>query len=556
MKGNFALGVVLSLGLGSAIVSAACSSSTTPAATDAGPTPTSTTEPDSGPPPAKLSLVPGDSDLATCRSVTFAATPSDGVTFSLEGEGKLEKARYDAPLKVPSPKASVIVTATRGDAKASSTLRLATALPSDAIDLPQPKAPGTRWFTRAVASNGARTYAVVGTQVAPFEVHLAKSEDGGVTFKADTSLVASHGGPATMGGASIAVDPVNPDLVHVLLRVDAGGPGYSTIASLGMEAAGSMLVLATSTDGGATFTQRTLYSGGNGDVLSVDVAAPSAGAVAVTASTTWLDSTTGAAGASVLSWFDGTSGTGLPALTKLDTGYSPNWSLGTELRLPNHVYTDVGDTGGLSLSADGKGHVCRLFTTYDIRGTVAPRVANVTCSIDGGKTFGTAVPAISQPIDTFEGGAIAMGKDGKLVVVVVHAKDSAVDSLGKTRYVVSVDGGATFGQPRDLPDVIGADNLRASVENEDVTVDDSGVIWFARTSGRGALRVDKSCDQGATLSGELVLSTKEATPSFVQPVLFQSSAGVFLSYRHAVSNAQVPSGNDLVLSARRLLAPR
>lgn len=558
MKRNFALGIVLSLGLGTALVSVACSSSTTPATPDAGTTPTTTatattSEPDSGPPPAKLSLVPGDSELATCRSVTFVATPSDGVTFSLDGEGKLENGRYDAPIKVPSPKASATVTATRGAAKASSTLRLATAFPFDPIDLPQPKAPGARWFTRAVASAGARTYALVGTQVAPFEVRLAKSLDG-VTFKPDTSLVGTHGGPATLSGSSIAVDPVNPDIVYVLLRADAGGPPYATIASLGNEAAGSMLVLATSTDGGATFTQKTLYSGGNGDVPAVDVAAPSAGTVVVTASTTWLDPGTGAAGASVLSWFDNASGTGLPALSKLDTGYSPNWSAGTELRLANHIYTDVSDAGGLSLASDGKGHVCRFFSTYDIRGS-APRVAMVTCSSDSGRTFGAAVTALSQAADTFQDGAIAMGKDGKLVVVVVHARDSAVDTLGKTRYVVSVDGGATFGQARDLPDVIGADTLRKSVQNERVAVDDSGVIWFSRTSERGELRIDKSCDRGVTLSGELVLSKKEATPSFAQPVLFESSAGVFLSYRHAVTNAQIPSGTDQVLSTRRLLAP-
>lgn len=550
MKGNFALGVVLSLGLGTALVSAACSSSPTPATADAGATPTSTTEPDGAAPPAKLTLVPGDSDLATCRSVTFVATPSDGVTFSLDGEGKLENARYDAPIKVPSPKASVNVTATRGEAKASSTLRLATAFPSEPIDLPQPKAPGARWFTRAVASSGARTYAVVGTQAAPFEVRLAKSVDGGVTFKADTSLVASHGGPATLSGASIAVDPVNPDIVYVLLRADAGGPNYATIASLGNEAAGSMLVLATSTDGGATFTQKTLYSGGNGDVPAADVAAPSAGAVVVSASTTWLDTGSGAAGATVLSWFDSASGTGLPALTKLETGYSPNWSAGTELRLGDHMYADVSPAGGLTLATDAKGHVCRLFSSYDIRGS-APRAAVVTCSNDGGKTFGNAVTALSQAADTFRDGAIAMGQDGKLVVVVVHATDSAVDSLGKTRYVVSVDGGATFGQPRDLPDVIGADNLRKAVENERVAVDANGVIWFSRSSERGELRVDKSCDRGATLSGELVLSSKEATPSFALPVLFESSAGVFLSYRHAVAS----SPSDSVLSVRRVLAP-
>lgn len=539
MKKTLGLGVALVLGAGLAGL-AACSSDDpgsqpkTPAA-DAGPTPEAAAP--------SLAIAPGDSNLATCRSLTFKATPSDGVTWSLAGEGKLADGKYDAPIKVPSP-AKATITASRQGATASAAVTLATAFPGAPIDVPVAKNDtGPISTGRLVVARGSRAYAISSTNVKPYEVRLARSNDGGATWDTNTTLVASHAGDALLTATSAAIDPGNPDVVHVAVRADAGGDAISTIAEIGNAGAGSLLVLATSTDGGAKFTQRTLYSGGNGDVASPDVVAPAPGAVVVSAPTSWLDTTSGDQGGSILVWSDATGGAGFGTLVSFDTGYAPRWSLGKEIRLPKSNYVEG---SGVRLGANGAGGVC-LFSHRTLINDGNAGAVEVACSSDGGKTFGSFVAARAGGSNTLERGAIAVGKDGSLVAVVTHARDTAVDSLGKTNLVVSTDGGKTFGAPVVLADFVGSDAVRRSVEADDVLVDDEGVIWLVRTVDRTQVQIDKSCDKGKTLSGSILLDRPGST---AETHLFASSAGVFLSQHRAGSG-----GRGDLTSVQRVLAP-
>lgn len=539
MKKTLGLGVALALGAGLATL-AACSSddpggAPKPPAGDAGPTPEASAP--------SLAIAPGDSSVATCRSLTFKATPSDGVAWSLVGEGKLDAGKYDAPLKVPSP-AKATVTASRSGATASSLVTLATAFPGPQVDVPRAKNDAGPMSTgRLVVARGSRAYAVSSTNVKPYEVRLARSNDGGATWDPNTTLIASHDGDALLTATSAAIDPANPDVVHVAVRADAGGGAISTIAEIGNAGAGSLLVLATSTDGGAKFTQRTLYSGGNGDVAAPDVAAPAPGAVVVSAPTSWIDTTSGDQGGSVLVWSDSTGGAGFGALVALDTGYAPRWSAGKEIRLPKGNYVDA---SGIRLGGSGGGAVCLLAHRTVLTDPDAG-ADEVACSSDGGKTFGAFVTALSGGSNALDHGAIAVGKDASLVAVVTHARDSAVDALGRSKLVVSTDGGKTFGAPVVLADFVGADTVRRSVEADDVLVDDDGVIWLIRTVDRSGVQIDKSCDKGKTLSGALLL---ERPGSTFTPRLFASSAGVFLSQHRAGSG-----GRGDVTSVQRVLGP-
>ncbi len=538
MKKTLGLGVALVLGAGVATV-AACSSddpgsAPKPPGGDAGPTPEASAP--------SLAIAPGDSSVATCRSLTFKATPADGVAWSLAGEGKLDAGKYDAPIKVPSP-AKATVTASRNGAPASAVVTLATAFPGSQLDVPRAKnATGPMSTGRLVVARGSRVYAVSSTNVKPYEVRVARSNDGGATWDPNTALVASHDGDALLTATSAAIDPANPDVVHVAVRADAGGAAISSIAEIGNAGAGSLLVLATSVDGGAKFTQRTLYSGGNGDVAAPDVAAPAPGAVVVSAPTSWIDTTSGDQGGSILVWSDSSGGAGFGALVALDTGYAPRWSVGKELRLPKDNYAEA---SGVRLGGGG-GAVCLLAHRTVLTDATAG-AEEVACSSDGGKTFGPFVAAITGGSSALDHGAIAVGKDPSLVAIVTHARDSAADALGKSKLVVTTDGGKTFGAPVVLADFVGSDAVRRSVEADDVLVDDEGVIWLVRTVDRTQVQIDKSCDKGKTLSGSILLDRPGST---AETHLFASSAGVFLSQHRAGSG-----GRGDLTSVQRVLAP-
>lgn len=451
-----------------------------------------------------LAVTPDPADVATCRTRTFTAAPADGVTWSLDGAGQLKDGLYTAPLSVPSP-ASAMVTATSGDATATAKITLASAFPGAAVDTGRAVSSAAAEVVHGVTARGARAYALLeGHKDMTHTLAVVRSDDGGLTWKAPVTL------PSGERLASIAIDAEDDDTVYV------------TVHSLDSGAA-SALDLAVSKDGGKTFSLHRLFEGGNGEAQEADVASPAGGTVVVTAPATWQDGN-GAQGATLLVWRDTTKGDGLAPIVALDNGYGAMWSPGVERRLADGrvIETNSGRRGP-QLATNRKGKVCLLTTDYDVNGV--DEHDDLLCSTDGGATWGDPVQAVKGKPGDMERARVAVGPDGSLVVVAWNAyNDASLDTIGHTKYSVSVDGGKTFGAAHDHPAVKDAGGGDQSVSAAEVAIDSAGVIWFARDVGEASLLLDKSCDQGETLSGAFAIPI---AGSHVNAVFFESSAGLF-----------------------------
>lgn len=455
--------------------------------------------------PVPFSIAPADSDVATCTTKTFTATPADGVSWSVTGAGSIANGTYTAPIAVPSP-ATATVKATRGTASASASVRLATAFPEPAKDVTGKGA--TPRIAHAVAARGSRVYALL--QTGDSSAAVATSTDGGLTF----------GAPVTVGkekAASIAIDAANDDVVYVAIHD-------------GDAEAESALYLMTSTDGGKTFTQKQLYKGGNGDVDLADVVSPSANTVVVAAPTSWQDGA-GGQGDEMLVFVDGARGTGFPALADLGNGYSAKAAKPMVVKLTgNDLVESKSGQFGPHLATNGAGKVCLVFAEYGPTGGEERHL--LRCSTDSGATFGAPVTVAHGPPARLSRPRVAVGKDGKLVVVAWNAFASDVDPIGTTQYAVSTDGGLTFGAAKSHAAAT-LDGAPTGVDSAEVAIDGAGIVWFARTIGDGAVEIDKSCDQGTTLSGRLTLPVAGVHR---YGTLFSSAAGTFVGV-HAPGTA-------------------
>lgn len=453
-----------------------------------------------------LTVTPGTADVATCRTKTFTADPADGVTWSLEGAGQIKDGLYTAPLSVPQSPA-VTVTATRDGATADAAITLATAFPEASIDAGRAPSDAAAEYVRAVAARGNRVYALVEGHVGASQTgtfRIARSDDGGLTWKAPVLIA---GGDRL---ASIAIDAADEDTVYV------------TQHALD-ENAGAQLFLAVSTDGGQTFSSTPLFHGGNGEVQEADVASPAAGVVVVTAPATWQDGN-GGQGATLLVWRDTMKGAGFAAIEPFDNGYAGQWSPGLEMRLGDGRLIETnGGRRGPQLSANAKGGVCLVTTDYDIND--GDEHDDVMCSSDAGATWSAPVQVATGKPGDIERARVAIGPDGKLVVAAWNAyNDGSIDSIGHTRYAVSTDGGQSFGSPHDHAGVKDPGGNDVAVAGAEVFIDSLGVIWFSRALADAAVQIDKSCDQGETLSGAFTLPIADPhTNGFV----FESGAGVF-----------------------------
>lgn len=459
-------------------------------------------------------IAPEASQVPTCGQRAFTATPSDGVTWSVTGGGTMMGATYHAPIAVPTPP-SARVTAARDSASGEATIALATTFPGPLTALAAEDATARPDLVHGVAARGDRVYVISESNHTPFTVSLASSRDGGRTFGAPVQ-VASHAGPAPLYATAVAMDAADPDVVHLTLYVRAGGGTVDSLAAVGTSEAGSLLLLATSRDGGASFTLRPLYSGGNGDAQNADVISPSAGSVVITAPTAWVDTTSGAQGAMLLVWHDPADG-----LVALDNGYDARWAAGQALRLPDGQLIETADGARGPRLAAAMGRVCVTFGRYGING--GPHSAQVVCSDDGGATLGGAVTAVVGEAYAITRPTLAVSARGTRWVVGYEGHDSAVDAIGTSRFVVSDDGARTFGSPVTLSTELGGDGVVRAVSETEVFVDGADTVWIARTVDGERVALDKSCDGGATLSGAVSLG--DAAVSV--PLFYETTAGLF-----------------------------
>lgn len=489
---------------------------------------------DPAPPP--IVITPTPAEVATCRTQAFTADV-DPVTWSVAGGGAIDAAGvYQAPIQVPASGVAT-VTATADGRHTDVAVTLATAFPGRITDLGGAATaslvvPDT---ARAIAARGARVYALVQNNPAhltgSFVVDVVRSDDGGATWT-DPSVgpIATHGGPAPLIGTSIAIDAGAADTVYVVLRVDGGGPGTREIVDVGTDQSASFLALATSTDGGAHFTTRPLYAGGNGDVAEADVASPAPGAVVVVAPIPWLDTATGAQGGGALLWYDDHGGATLAAPTLGDNGYGAEWATATELRNGDGDVVETNSHGhGLALTTNGAGAVCLTYAKPSQR--VDQVEVRVRCSTDAGRGWRGDVTVGAGTGDQVERPRIALSDDGQQVAVMWNTEPGGTEPA-KNYVALSTDGGASFAAARALPPVVDALGAVVSTQWIDPSWDADDVLWIARhTTATAQTIVDKSCDGGATWSGAVVIDAGER--ALIEPVLVTTSAGVFLSGVHA-----------------------
>lgn len=481
-------------------------------------------------PPGGFAISPTSVDVATCRMQQFTATPADGVTWSVSGGGAIDTAGlYTAPIQVP-PSAGATVSATRDGASATAEVTLATAFPAKGVDVGRVQMAGRADFVHPIAASGMRVYALLEDDDGPNgafggSLAIVRSDDGGLTW----------GTPVAIGGGNrtpaVAVDAGDPDTVYVTLHSED-------------DASAGTLLLATSTDGGLTFTSKTLFVGGTSETQDADVVSAKPGNVTVTAPATWEDSTAGTQGATLLVWSDDQKGSGFGAPMPFDNGYGAQKAQGLEFRLGSSrlIETNEGRTGP-QLATNGAGKVCLTSSDYDLVGN--GEELTLRCSNDAGATFGAPVTLISGPSENQKRARVAVGADGQLVVATYNAfANGSIDELGTTHYLVSHDGGATFGADKTLHDVAGPAG-KLSVYDAEVSVDAAGVIWFVRTVDAAYLEIDKSCDQGDTLSGAFTL---EVASNFTRGFVFESAAGLFAA---GVRGGDTDSGLHVV----RLLEP-
>ncbi|MFO0665305.1 MAG: sialidase family protein [Polyangiaceae bacterium] len=487
--------------------------------------PSSSTTSSSSGSPVTLAIAPTDAKVATCRTAKFEATPSDKVTWAVEGEGSIVEGLYTAPIRVPaSPNATV--KATRETASATAKITLATAFPEASVDAGRNATQTFTDFVHGVAARGSQVYAIA--QGEKGSVRVAASSDGGLTFAAPLPVATGQNAFAM----SIAVDASDDKVVHVAVHEDTNEIG-------------AILTIYTSTDGAKTFTGRRIYTGGNGDVIDADIVSSAPGSVTVAAPTSWQDGA-GHQGSMLLVWSDGNKGEGFGALTDLNNGYSAKWFPGFKKQLADKHLVEANDLrGGPHLGTNGKGKLCLSYADYDINGNGESHV--LMCSTDGGASFGAPVTTATtaKPADAARP-RVAIGPDGSLVVVAFNTwTNGALETGPQTKYVVSSDGGVTFGAPFTHPAVNDTNGNPKKLEDGEVVIDGAGVIWFARTVGREGVQVDKSCDQGKTLSGALLLPI---TGTHRNGVFFESKAGIFAGAIRA-------GAGDTGLTFTRLLAP-
>lgn len=481
-------------------------------------------------PQGGLAISPTRADVATCRTQQFTATPADGVTWSVDGGGSIDAAGlYSAPIQVPDP-AGATISADRDGDSASADVTLATAFPEEGIDIGRVETGGRADFVHPIAARGMRVFALLEDDDGPNgafggSLAIVRSDDGGLSWGAPVAIGGGNRTPA------VAIDAGDPDTVHVTLHSEDNA-GVGT------------LMLATSTDGGATFTQKTLFIGGTNETQDADVVSAKPGNVVVTAPATWLDTTSGDAGATLLVWSDDQKGAGFAAPAPFNNGYNAQSAPGLELRLGNGRTIETNqDRGGPQLATNGAGKVCLTSSDYDVNGSGED--LTVRCSSDAGGTFGDAVALVSGPPENQKRARVAVSADGKLVVATYNSfQGGGVDELGQTHYLVSTDGGATFGADKALHDVSN-DGGKLGVYDAEVSIDAAGVIWFVRTVDTSSLEIDKSCDQGETLSGAFTLS---AANNLTRGFVFESDAGIFAAGLRA-------GDTDSGLSVVRLLTP-
>jgi hypothetical protein len=493
--------------------------------------------------PITVTVTPSPANVLTCSMTQFTGTVAGTTDLSIDwyvtpaGVGTCVNGVYTAPLATPAaPNDSVTVTAYR-DANpnqfgTSAPFTLATAFPSAAVPITGSTGdleggnPAIGIYQHAVAASGSSLYAAwsVNTSATDVKMMIARSVDGGATWSAanpaiEALITDSNGGEVDC--PAVAVDPGNPNIVYATGVV----MGDNSLTHLQEPSNDPALVLAVSVDGGQTFTQTILTTGGT--TACPDVASPAPNTVVVNAAGggqcgTYPDDYV---------WTDTAGGAGFQT-GSIDPATGAYWADGLSsalyvLRGASDCLTDLSPYAGASdggsgqviesprMFTDGLGHLC---LTYAAQDAAAPTVENVyiQCSNTAGQSY-TQPLEIDPTLGTDNQPSGAFGPKGLAAVVWTHAILSTNDQ--QLYLAVSADGGATFGSPILVP-------TAALPYSPSVYIDADGIIWISymmAPNSTYAVYVDKTCDKGATFSGAVQLAGN-ATFGVMAPALLGTGA--------------------------------
>lgn len=458
-----------------------------------------------GDPPA-VTVAPAPLEGLTCGAYDFTLAGATGaVAWSIDpNDPKLgaidAKGHYTAPIVVPASTFDVVGTASESSGRSKVTLH--TALPRA---ISNAGIVAKQIETSAIASSGARVYtaSLEGSDV----VKVNRSDDGGATWTAATKINDTAAG-IVLGCVSVAVDAGNPDVVYVTYQALQNGGPFDKTSAIDDSESGTTIALAVSEDKGATWTNYVLVSQNNeGNCAAIASGAPDR----VTVEFPTDDGVT-ETGDSIhmYTYVDGARGKGF-ATGELDMysyaasgGYAP--FAGAPIA---NVSSNGGDDGAEfpTLATGPNGKVCVSFWTSTMTTDYAYPLS-VTCSADGGATFGPVSivhdPAIGAPDGSqyprHQRAAIA--PDGKIAVV--------WDEPAGGVYVSTSADGATWTAPVQMNHLDLAGPGTPDAGHHPTIVWEGGVLWVAYQSeslgGDDAIVVDKSCDGGTTWSGNQVVN--------------------------------------------------
>ncbi|MFO0615675.1 MAG: sialidase family protein [Polyangiaceae bacterium] len=465
-----------------------------------------TTEDGEGGSPPALTVAPAPLDGLTCEAYDFTLSgaagtpvwsidPNDSKLGAIDAQG-----HYTAPITVPESAFDVVGTIGASSGRARVTLHTA-----------NPKRVSTAGIaaksieTNAIASSGKRVYTA--SMLGADQVQVNRSEDGGVTWTAPKKINDTPAG-IVLGCVSVAVDAGNPDVVYVTYQATQNGGPYDKTSTLDDTHAGATIALAVSEDKGETWTNYVLESQNN-EGFCASIVSGAADSVSVEIPTDDGVTETGDS-IHMYTYVDGARGKGFATGVLDMNGYAADGRFSPFVLAPiTYVSSNGGDDGAEfpTLFTGPGGKVCLSFWTSTMNTDYAYPLS-VTCSGDGGKTFG-AISVVHDPALTAPDGhqyprhqRAAISDDGRMAIV--------WDEPAGGVYVSTSANGAAWSAPTQLNHLDLAGPGAPDAGHHPTVRWEGGVLWVAYQSeslgGDDAIVVDKSCDGGTTWSGNQVVN--------------------------------------------------
>ena len=380
---------------------------------------------------------------------------------------------------------------------------------------------GVGVYEHQAVAQGQRVYRAWGVSGSggAAQLMVARSDDGGAHWAtpatAYTTNMPSGGG---INAVSVAIDAGNPDVVYVYTMLS---PDTALATSVGTDGGLSTVAFSVSKDGGKSFTTDVLLVGSaSGLGETGDVISPAPGQVVVAAP--------GDSSTDIYVWTDANEGDGFATGTGDQYTYTASGFVTSLAKVSPtkdmNVTTGGSDSSGGAWEApklftDGNGRLCITYVAEDWgagNGTT-PTNTFVQCSDDAGKTFSAEVnidPATPPDVEHDQ----ADGTLGPNKHAAVLWNQGGLNAGSNLFIATSTDAGKSFGPPTPVPayklpqsTFANGDPTRAP----SIAYDANGILWISYRVWDGGkddrVVVDKSCDDGATWSGPVLVNGPEGS---------------------------------------------